>query len=730
MVLLTQKWLNTTYNGRHGYETIPENGKTGWTTVHALTRALQIELGIAEPADNFGDQTKNKFSTLEPGMVGNQIYILQGALWCKGIGPGSWTGIFNDDTAETIMNFKADAGISSDTASVDSTIMDALLDMSAFVLVPGGNSRIRTIQQNLNHDYLAYTGLQPCDGLYGRQTNTALIYALQAEEGLSPSVANGAFGPSTTSKCPTLQPGDSRKAFVRILQYALCVNDFYNGAFDGIYSESVKSAVKSFQSFMVLPETGIANMTTIKGLLSSAGDTNRDALACDTATRLTASTAQVLKRAGFSYVGRYLTGTVGGSTSKALTRQELNYIFDAGLNAFPIYEDFPKDGGINYFNETQGVFDAISAINAAVQLGLPEGTIIYFAVDADALDGEITSNIIPYFSGLKKRFTSDNYPNYRIGVYGTRNVCSRVTEAGYAVKSFVSDMSTGWSGNLGFKMPSNWSYDQFRTITVGNATLGFVEVDMDGYSDRDKGINYVKESVNTTPTQDELDAARVNAFNKIKKNISAIENFELPPKIQYDVPFEISTGLLKVTITLSESLEPTNPVDHVLTIKNGKVQNPFTEGLTALTQKVEVPNSEQYQSTMDGIASATNSGYIVNKVSYDTPANTVSYTISTSLDSIPVTETYQTVLSVSITYTIDYNDPSVPEGARVPAENEFYNLKKFFINAAIGLGVLGGVVLLAALLYFTSAALATLAATAAAVVSLAAFLQNAVNAFN
>ncbi|GAY74905.1 putative peptidoglycan binding domain protein [Sporolactobacillus inulinus] len=260
-------------------------------------------------------------------MVGNQIYILQGALWCKGIGPGSWTGIFNDDTAETIMNFKADAGISSDTASVDSTIMDALLDMSAFVLVPGGNSRIRTIQQNLNHDYLAYTGLQPCDGLYGRQTNTALIYALQAEEGLSPSVANGAFGPSTTSKCPTLQPGDSRKAFVRILQYALCVNDFYNGAFDGIYSESVKSAVKSFQSFMVLPETGIANMTTIKGLLSSAGDTNRDALACDTATRLTASTAQVLKRAGFSYVGRYLTGTVGGSTSKSIneTRVELYF---------------------------------------------------------------------------------------------------------------------------------------------------------------------------------------------------------------------------------------------------------------------------------------------------------------------------------------------------------------------------------------------------------------------
>jgi peptidoglycan hydrolase-like protein with peptidoglycan-binding domain len=256
-------------------------------------------------------------------------------------------------------------------------------------LVPGGNSRIRTIQQNLNHDYLAYTGLQPCDGLYGRQTNTALIYALQAEEGLSPSVANGAFGPSTTSKCPTLQPGDSRKAFVRILQYALCVNDFYNGAFDGIYSESVKSAVKSFQSFMVLPETGIANMTTIKGLLSSAGDTNRDALACDTATRLTASTAQVLKRAGFSYVGRYLTGTVGGTRSKAMTNDELQVIFEAGLRVFAIYED--NGTNAEYFNHDQGITDAQVAFNKAKQLGIPRANTLYFAVDFDALDNEITN---------------------------------------------------------------------------------------------------------------------------------------------------------------------------------------------------------------------------------------------------------------------------------------------------------------------------------------------------
>ncbi|WP_232222908.1 glycoside hydrolase domain-containing protein [Jeotgalibaca sp. PTS2502] len=43
--------------------------------------------------------------------------------------------------------------------------------------------------------------------------------------------------------------------------------------------------------------------------------------------------------------------------------------------------------------------------------------------------------------------------NYRVGVYGTRNVCSQVTSAGSAVTSYVSNMSSGFSGNLGFKMP-------------------------------------------------------------------------------------------------------------------------------------------------------------------------------------------------------------------------------------------------------------------------------------
>lgn len=49
MVLNVQRYSNLRYDGVSGYNSIPETGKTGWTTMYALTRALQIELGIATP---------------------------------------------------------------------------------------------------------------------------------------------------------------------------------------------------------------------------------------------------------------------------------------------------------------------------------------------------------------------------------------------------------------------------------------------------------------------------------------------------------------------------------------------------------------------------------------------------------------------------------------------------------------------------------------------------------
>ena len=67
MVYVTQTWLNRTYGNDSRFERIPvedENvkGRTGWTTIYALTRAFQIELGITQTADNFGPTTVARFN--------------------------------------------------------------------------------------------------------------------------------------------------------------------------------------------------------------------------------------------------------------------------------------------------------------------------------------------------------------------------------------------------------------------------------------------------------------------------------------------------------------------------------------------------------------------------------------------------------------------------------------------------------------------------------------------
>ena len=84
---------------------------------------------------------------------------------------------------------------------------------------------------------------------------------------------------------------------------------------------------------------------------------------------------------------------------------------------------------------------------------------------------------------------------YKIGIYGARNICNRVREAGYSVSSFVSDMSTGFSGNLGFSLPVDWAFDQISTITLTDEESGVqIEIDNDIASEKDIGCGEINNS--------------------------------------------------------------------------------------------------------------------------------------------------------------------------------------------------------------------------------------------
>ncbi|WP_366248116.1 glycoside hydrolase domain-containing protein [Terribacillus aidingensis] len=511
MLRETQIWLNKTYSGVTGFNKVPEDGQTRNKTYYGLIRALQIELGITNLADSFGNQTMAAFSDISRHPVGsvpsNMVYILQGGFWTKGYNPGGFSGLFYEDTENAVKRFQRDIGIEQ-TGIVTGQVMKALLNTDGYELSSLGTADMRSVQQFLNANYGGmYFTYVPTNGVYERNTNKALIYGLQAEMGMSPNVANGNFGPGTTNGCPVLSVGNTGNN-VKILQGALLGNGYdtigFNGV-DGNFDNDVRSKVIEFQKDLALPQTGIADMPTIKQLLSSAGHTGRKATVCDTATILNSSNIQTIINNGYKMVGRYLTGTVGGTRSKALTRAELNLMFSKGLKVFPIYQD----GGYysDYFVAGQGIVDANNAISAARALGFKSGTTIYFAVDFDAYDFEVKQKIVPYFQEISSTFNRmlqySDVPAYKIGIYGPRNSCIQVSEQGYAEHSFVSNMSTGFSGNLGYPMPSNWSFSQFYEYTIYSGQNESLPIDKVDTSGRDAGVSSI-----TTPHNSEESAFR------------------------------------------------------------------------------------------------------------------------------------------------------------------------------------------------------------------------------
>lgn len=511
-VLAAQQWLNATYGSNPGYIHVSETGLPGTATSFALVSALQIELGISSPTGTFGPATMaaSDSSPLSMGSpISNRAKILQHGFWCKGYNPGLVDGDFGAMTLGQLRFIQQDAGLIGGQISdvAYGMQMKAVLGIDEFKLVPGGEPVIRGIQQSLNQRYLAFTGLQPADGVYSRATVTAMIFAIQAEENMPISVANGSFGPSTRSHIPDIPysmeqtdyygsyyNSNSIEAFTRIAQWSLyCLGRFDSGPgslynpgvpFTGILDLGTTIVLAAFQihtNLSLRPKIGLDEWMS---LLLSTGNPDRSGTACDCATRLDRHLADQLYNAGYRYVGRYLTGDIvdivnNRRVAKNLLRREMRDIFDAGLRLFLIYQD-PReylttnhtDSIANYFSYNQGEYDAKTALSVCRSLGVPRYEYIYFTVDYDFTEPEVLQKVIPYFQGIKDYIDSVGN-TFRIGIYGARRVCTLVELANLVTSSFVAGLSTGWSGNMGFRLPETWSFDQIKEYPAGVSGVSF-----------------------------------------------------------------------------------------------------------------------------------------------------------------------------------------------------------------------------------------------------------------
>lgn len=522
MVKRTQVYLNAMYGGNSGYEVIPENGITGWTTIYALTRALQIELGITATADSFGPTTISKFNSKFPNGIKqqnssdtteNNIYaIIQGALWCKGYSTGA-TGItkhFYSGTGGAVKKMKEDAGLTNTDSTVTLAVMKALLSMNQYVTLTlrGGNEKIRQIQQHFNNKYIDYIGLAPCDGVYGREMNQAMIKVLQAIEKFSVSEATGYFGEGTKNRLPML-PSKTNEEAIYLFRAALCCNG-YDVLLSTTWDTALENKIDEFQKDMLLTRTKKADTNTWMALLVSRGNTDRSSNGCDTRFEMTQDRLNILKANGYEVIGRYLTG----GSFKELREGEVERIISNGMKLFPIFQE--SGANLEYFTSARGKIDAEKSTKAARKYGIPKDSIIYFAVDTDPLDGDITGKILPYFKSLSENFD----PEYKIGVYGTRNVCTQVCNKGFAETSFVSDMSYGFSGNMGFKIPQKWNLDQYYEIKVSESGWDF-DLDKTMYSGRFPLVSKVEHSSYERP---EIPTVKEPSINTLIDDIKNLES--------------------------------------------------------------------------------------------------------------------------------------------------------------------------------------------------------------
>ncbi|MFK8908031.1 glycoside hydrolase domain-containing protein [Streptomyces sp. YS-3] len=505
-VLAAQRWVNATYATVPGYARCPEDGRTGWSTMFSLTMALQAELGMAPLVASFGPgtlATLAKRDDIGPSEQNVNIKkIVEHALFCKGYWGGDGTGAYAAVTERSVRALKDDAGIDATNGLVSPKVFKALLSMDAYVSSPlGGTDRVRAVQRWLNGRYFTRSSffVGPADGVYSRDVQKSLMKAIQYELGIPDEQATGAFGPGTQAglKNHTVKEGDSG-IWAQLFSAACVFNSPIPNAkgdedvattFRDTFDAKLTEWVKIFQRFSELDtRDGRGDYRTWAQLLVSTGDPDRPTGACDTRFRITRPRADALFRAGYTHVGRYLFDPPGSTLDKNIKDGELADIFAAGLSVFPIYQDNARR--LQDFTYAQGFAHALNAHSCAEGYGFNRGTVIYFAVDYDATADEIASNIVPYFKGVQAGLANRG-ARYVHGVYGSRNVCTQVGKDTDARYSFVSGMSWGFSGNLGFPLPPNWAFNQIKEFRFGSGADSF-DLDNDAHrSGSDTGQNTV-----------------------------------------------------------------------------------------------------------------------------------------------------------------------------------------------------------------------------------------------
>lgn len=137
-----------------------------------------------------------------------------------------------------------------------------------------------------------------------------------------------------------------------------------------------------------------------------------------------------------------------------LTRPEARKLSAAGIKLFTVYED---TGHNLTLTTAQGKIDGQHALEQATEVGQPEGTAIYFALEG-LPNGYVESDlpaIRKYFAGVKQAIGS----RYELGVYSDGLVCETLLDEGICSYTWLS-ASKAFAGTRDFYRTGRWNLAQ------------------------------------------------------------------------------------------------------------------------------------------------------------------------------------------------------------------------------------------------------------------------------
>jgi hypothetical protein len=165
-----------------------------------------------------------------------------------------------------------------------------------------------------------------------------------------------------------------------------------------------------------------------------------------------------LKDLGLDFVFRYYSFTTH-QPQKRLTLVEAEALWTAGIEVGVVYEDNPV--AASYFSNDRGHADGGRANQFGMELEQPDGSAIYFAMDADFTHAEIAGPILAYMQGVNDGMNAVG-STYGIGVYGSGAACAFLKANCPFVQFTWLAESTGWTGSATYK---GWDVKQFVAKT-------------------------------------------------------------------------------------------------------------------------------------------------------------------------------------------------------------------------------------------------------------------------